>query len=311
MDESDITHNPRATLIIGCGYLGKQLARQLLTCNPDQPIFAAVRSQISARSLVPLGLRPLLLDVTQPLTLAAARAVLEPYQLDIYYMIPPGRKNAHPGPKQTVIGGIINTLNLLRELDIRKAILISSSAVYGQSENEIVSADTPPEPNNEKAKLLLEGEQLWLNHDYNYYVLRLAGLFGPKRVVGLSAISSGAPVVGNPNAMLNLIHVEDAASLLIAIIQSQTAGHIELGIGPPPLTRHNYYNMLAEMINVPAPKLLNDEAAAKQFDLNLGRLQRTSSKQLDNTITRERTGWSPVHIDLRTSIHNILSQSRK
>ena len=300
-----------AALIIGCGYLGKHLAIKLRELRPDITLFGAVRSQDSARKLAGLGVKPLLADVTQPITLAAAQPAMATQTLDAYYMVPPGRAGSHPGPEATINKGITNANKMLGGLDIRKAVLVSSTAVYGQSNGELVNAETSPNPQSERANLLYHGEQLWLNANTRNHVLRLSGIYGPKRIVGLKAVSENAPIVGNANALLNLIHVDDAVQLLLAMMQSQTAGRIELGTDGMPRQRVDYYNMLADLIAAPKPAVLDDQQAAEQLGLNLERLRRASSKRLDNTLTRERTGWSPQHTDLQQSIHEILLAARK
>src|SRR5690606_32470575 len=129
-----------------------------------------------------------------------------------------------------ILGGIAYTINALRTAkNLRRAVLTSSTAVYGQTGGERVDADTPPQPIGERAQLLVKGEGWWLESNSPAHVLRLAGLYGPGRIVGFNAVREGAPLVGDPNAMLNLIHVDDAVSLLLAMMQAPSPGLIELG----------------------------------------------------------------------------------
>ncbi|MFP4143587.1 MAG: NAD-dependent epimerase/dehydratase family protein [Phycisphaeraceae bacterium] len=293
-----------AALVVGCGYLGQRVARQLL--ERGRTVFVTTRSPGKAAKLGRLGLRPLLLDVTQPLTLASLAPAVEAEALDVVCAVPPGRTGGDPSPRQVVIEGGRAVLRKLAQANVRRAVLISSSAVYGQRRDERVSADTAPEPGGERAKLLLEGERQWLDAGAAYHVLRLAGLYGPGRIVGAAAVRQGAPVLGDPQALLNLIHVDDAADLVLAMLTSEAPGRIELGSSGNPSPRISYYQELARRLGVPEPICLDADAAAEQFGLNAERLRRSSSKSLDPGPTIARTGWEPRHPDFRAALDELL-----
>lgn len=271
-------------------------------------VYGTTRSFDNAPALVDLGVRPLVVSVTQPVTFAALRCALEAESLDVYYMIPPGRPGKHPSPRQTVLGGVAHMVRQLRHAKVRRAVLVSSSAVYGQREGQRVDADTPPQPSTERGQLLLEGERLWRDAGDAYHVVRLAGIYGPHRVVGMSAVSQNAPLVGDPQGLLNLIHADDAVALVLAIMNTEVGnlGWVELGCDGHPVPRIEYYTYLAERLMVPPPRVLDDASAAERLGLNVERLRRSSSKALDNIITCKRTGWSPRYPTFRQGLDAIL-----
>jgi len=291
-------------LIIGCGYLGRHLAARLIARGAT--VYGTTRSQAHAAQLAALGVRPLLLEVTQPVTYASLAPALEADPLDVYVMIPPGRLNGDPSTRNIVLGGTGHLLQTLKHASVRRAVMVSSSAVYGQTGGECVDADTPPAPNNPRAELLLAGERLWLDAGDAYRVLRLAGLYGPGRIIGEKALRDRAPLVGNPDALLNLIHVEDAVDLLQAVMTSEAAAHVELGCDGRPVKRLAYYLDLADRLGVPAPAVMDPQTAAAQFGMHPDRLMRTANKMLDNSVTRRRTGWSPTHADYRQGLDALL-----
>ncbi len=305
---SDPNPQPAGTaLIVGCGYLGSRLAQRLLTHGTT--VFGTTRSENNARKLASLGIRPMLLSVTQPVTYASLTPALSAKSLEVYYMIPPGRIDGSPPTRQLVLGGAAHMLKALRQANPRRAVMVSSTAVYGQSTDQPVDADTPAEPNSPRTELMLRGEQLWLEAGPGFSILRLAGLYGPGRIVGLKAVREGAPLLGNPQAMLNLIHVDDAVSLLLAMTQSASTGRIELGSDGQPTSRIEYYTYLADLIGVAPPTLMNAQTAAARFGLNADRIARSSSKALDNRPTRRRTGWQPAVSDFRSGLDGILNQA--
>ena len=83
-----------------------------------------------------------------------------------------------------------------------------------------------PHPTDMRGRSLLEAESRWLAAPIDSFVVRLAGLYGPDRIIGLAAVRDGAPIVGDPQAMLNLIHADDAATLLIAVLEAAAPARI-------------------------------------------------------------------------------------
>lgn len=236
-------------LIVGCGYLGRTLAPRLLARGVT--VFGTTRSESHAQELARLGIRPMLVSVTRPVTFAALRPAIEAPALDVFYMVPPGRPGNDPSPRNVVLGGIAHMVKQLRHARVRRAILVSSTAVYGQRGGRRVDADTPPQPNDQRGTFMLTGEQLWRDAGDAFYVVRLAGLYGPGRVIGLAAVREGSPLVGDPQALLNLIHVEDAAELLLAVATAKQPGRVELGCDGRPVLRRDYYAHLASLLGVP------------------------------------------------------------
>jgi nucleoside-diphosphate-sugar epimerase len=287
-------------LIIGCGYLGRVLARLLQ--GHGVRVSGTCRTMERAAELAALGVRPLVVSVTQPVTFAALRPALEAAALDVFYLVPPGRPGASPSPRQVVLGGVAHLVRQLRHARVRRAILTSSTAVYGNTGGERVDADSPAEPHDERGKLLLQGEGLWLDASERHHVVRLAGLYGPGRVIGLRAVRQGAPLVGNPEALLNLIHVDDAAALLLATATSPAAGRVEVGCDGHPVPRIAYYTHLATRLGIPPPSTLDDATAGVTLGLDTARLRLASSKALDNILTCRRTGWTPRYGNYRAGL---------
>ncbi|WP_428389183.1 NAD-dependent epimerase/dehydratase family protein [Mucisphaera sp.] len=297
---------PTPVLIIGCGYLGRRLAARLR--DAGHTVYATARTEAKARELARLGLHPCITNVTQPLTLTAIQPALDLPELAVAYLVPPGR--AHPGPETTVREGIANTARALRNTTITRAILTSSTAVYGQTDNSRITAATPANPAHDRGKLLLEGEHIWQSANPNAHaILRLAGLYGPDRIIGLDAIRTAAPLLGDPNALLNLIHVDDAAALLQTLLTNKSLPPAtDLAADGHPPTRIDYYTHLANRLGSPPPRILSPEQAQAELNINPKALRRAGSKHIDPSDTINRTGWQPQYPTYKAGLDHALAQ---
>jgi nucleoside-diphosphate-sugar epimerase len=291
---------PSAALVIGCGYLGRYVADQLQSRGVT--VAAIVRSDDHARSLVAEGLNAVAVDVSKPDAAGRALELLNiKTRVDVYYLIPPGMSRQRTdGDASTVLSAlnhVISSLSALSSERIGRVIVASSTGVYCQSEGECVEADTNPTPEgaavSARSQLLLDIETAWLSSSLDSRVVRLAGLYGAGRIVG-QAVREGKPIGGDPDAWLNLIHVEDAADLMIAVAKSANAHRIELGSDGSPVRRLTYYQHVAKCLGAPDVKVSASDGDG-DADLSRGKVIRrgASSKRCDNTLTCQRVGWQP------------------
>ncbi len=272
-----------ASLIVGCGFLGTRIAQRLT--DRGERVIGTTTDAAPADA----GIELLRLDVAHPPKLDL------PDELDVYYLVP--RRAGADGP-----ANVVRTIGPQR---IRRAVLASSTVVYGQ-DNAVVDADTPPAPGDDRGLMQLDAENSWLRFGDRFRVVRLAGLYGPDRLIGRRALIDGAPMVGNAHATLTLIHVEDAADLMIAVMQSDTAARVELGVDDRPAPRIEYYRHLAKRLGAGDPIALDPDQAHEILGLDADRLRRAISKCCDNTPTKQRTGWAPRYADYRAGIDQAL-----
>ncbi len=304
---------PPAALIVGCGFIGRVLAARLL--ERGVTVFGIVRSEAGGAATARIGVQPLIAPITQRLALLAAiKPVLAHDSLDLYHLVPPGRPATTADditPDQVVLEGARNILAAIANANVRRIVVASSTAVYGQTAGEHVDADTPAHAGDERSQLLIDGENLWLDRAANAHIVRFAGLYGPGRIIGLQAVRGGAPLVGDPQAWLNLIHADDAADLLLAMMTAQQPGRVELGSDGSPVRRIEYYTTLAKSIGVQPPRVVEPGDAAGTPGITADRLRRASSKQCDNVITCERTGWLPRYPHFRDGLIASFKAMRK
>lgn len=247
-------------LIIGCGYLGKRL----LALLEDQTCWFTNRSQTSyAHSF--------LLDINDESTWNNLDILSDEKALIIYCMVPPSQIDL------TLFPSFIHRVN---SLNTSRCILISSTVVYGNTDR-VVDADSDVELDSDRAKRQYQIEQDWLESNEESCVVRLAGLYGPDRIIGRNTILQGETIKGDPDGWLNLIHVDDAATLVKRIAEMDEPEIIELGCDGVPIKRKDHYAFVAETLDKPLP------------DFDIEGQERGIGRRCDNKLTIERTGWQP------------------
>lgn len=235
-------------LIAGCGYLGRRVARMWL--EQEDAVSALTRSSSRAAEFVSAGIEPVVGDVTASTTLAALPAA------DVLLFAIGFDRSAAPSKQQVYVDGLRNTLRAM-EGRVGRVLYVSSTSVYGQSDGSWVDEDSPTEPTSEGGRICLEAEDLvreWSQRtNVSALVLRLAGIYGPGRLLAkVDALRRGDPFGGLPDAWLNLIHVDDAARVLLAYSQPVQTGTV-LVCDDEPVPRRVFYSRLAEVLHAPPP----------------------------------------------------------
>ena len=156
-----------------------------------------------------------------------------------------------------------------------KVIFVSSTAIYGPSENSI-SETEEPNPTKESGIGVLAAEKIV--QDYfgnNATILRFAGLIGPDRHPG--EFLSGKIVLKNPSSPVNLIHREDCIGLINAIIEKDCFGEIINGCSSKHPKREDYYRNAAKTLGLEQP---NFETSYKEVGRKI--IDNSKSKELLN-----------------------------
>jgi nucleoside-diphosphate-sugar epimerase len=229
-----------AYLILGCGCLGRVVARRWL--DAGHPVAALTRSR--ADELRSLGIEPVIGDVTDPgLRLPAADVLLYAVGMD---------RSAGQSMREVYVGGLTNVLSALP--DVRRFVYVSSTSVYGQADGGWVDESSPTEPAEESGRVVLECERLLRERRPDAIVLRFAGIYGPGRVIRRTAVERGEALATDPDGWLNLIHVEDGASAVVAAAERGEPGATYNVADDRPATRREFYTEMAALLGTPVPQ---------------------------------------------------------
>ena len=266
----------RHSLIIGCGYLGQALVKELQL--RQLPVHATTGHKHNLHRLENMGVSVGVLNINEPDTWHIRRQK-EGGGLNIYCLVPPGQIGMDSWPAFVAH---------LQTLTLHKAILASSTVVYGRRERE-VDADSEVDIDSTRAERQYRIEEVWQRLGEVARIVRFAGLYGPGRIIGRRTVLNNERIPGQSGAWLNLIHISDAARLLLEISESQGAQTVELGCDGRPVLRCEYYGDLAKHLNCPPPVFSEHE---HEHEKKRGR-------RCSNKITIQRTGWQPQILDYK------------
>jgi nucleoside-diphosphate-sugar epimerase len=156
--------------------------------------------------------------------------------------------------RQVYVEGLRNVLDRLPPPAC--FLYVSSTSVYGQTGGEEVDENAATEPLDESGRVVLAAEALLRSRCANAVVLRLAGIYGPGRLLRQQALQAGQPLTTDPDKWLNLIHVEDGATAVAAAEQRGTPGSVYNICDGQPVQRREFYRELARQLRCPVPQFI-------------------------------------------------------
>jgi nucleoside-diphosphate-sugar epimerase len=238
-------------LIIGPGYVGLELGRQLV--GRGHEVSGLRRSGAAAGELRAAGIKPLTGDITDPASLVAL-----PASFDWVVNCVSSTHGGEEDYRRVYLQGARNLTEWLAKAPPAKFVYTSSTGVYGQNDGSLVDESTPTEPANETSRVLVETERVFLDaareRSFPAVVLRVAGIYGPGRSWYLKQFLAGeARLEGDGQRHLNMIHRDDVAGGIIAALERGTPGEIYNAVDDEPVTQRDFFAWLAGRLGRPMP----------------------------------------------------------
>ncbi len=202
------------TLILGCGFSGKAIARAFVEAG--EPVIGTTRSAAKFAGVAATGATALAFD--GKLTPEIVEAFTSATKLILSI-----------SPDQ----GGDPVLPLLTDLKtampkLRWAAYLSTVGVYGDHDGAWVDENTVCKPVSSRSIARVAAEQAWQNMfaetSVPLAILRLSGIYGPGRNQIKTALEGGARRLVKPGQMFNRIRVEDIASATLFLAQKNLGG---------------------------------------------------------------------------------------
>jgi nucleoside-diphosphate-sugar epimerase len=255
---------PTSKLIIGCGYLGMRVAERWLAAGHE--VWTVTRSESRAAEFARQGLRPIVADVLAPESFGRLPAVQS-----VLYAVGYDRSTRH-SIEEVYVDGLRNVLGAL-PAGVERFIYISSTGVYGSAAGDWVDEQSPCQPQRAGGKACLAAEELLVASRWQPQTIRLrmAGIYGPSRIPRRETLLAGEPIAAPAEGYLNLIHLHDAASIVLAADERAQPPRLYCVSDGHPAVRREYYECLARLAGAPAPKFTTpepDSPAAQRAEAN-------------------------------------------
>lgn len=290
----------RDCLIVGCGYVGRRLARRL---RPRRRVIALVRSNGTAAALEADGLETVVTDLDADLAAPAlARAV---QGSAVVYLAPP----PDAGTTDPRLARFLAALD-----DSRPAafLYMSTTGVYGDTGGSTVDESSPVSPSNDRSRRRVAAEtavRKWCDaRGVRWVVLRVPGIYGPDRLP-LERLTRREPALRpEDSGPANRIHVDDLATACFAAIERPVEGVFNVGDGDHSSTTV-FLQATAQLAGLPPPELVSlAEAPGRISPGMLAYL--VESRRVDTRRMREELGVTPRYETVAAGVEASLAEMR-
>ena len=268
--------------IVGCGYVGLELGRQLTEAGHD--VVGVRRSDEGLAAIEDAGFEAVRADVTDPDSLAAVPDVDW-----LVFAASSGGRGADAA-QRVFVDGLETTIDhfAARDEPPERLVYTSSTGVYGDHGGDFVDESTPLEPTTDKTRVLVEAErvarEVAADNGIEGTVARFAGLYGPDRY-RLERYIDGPVTEG----YLNMVHREDAAGAVAYLLTEDLArGEVVMVVDDEPVDKWAFADWLADECGVPEPEKRTNEERLAAGDLSEAARRRIlTSKRCSNQKLRD------------------------
>jgi nucleoside-diphosphate-sugar epimerase len=267
-------------LIIGCGYVGLRVARQLA---PRVQLLALTSSPERAPLLRARGITPLAGNLDQPSSLRRLAGLAT----RVVHLAPPPGENLPDWRRDP------RTLALLRALRLRglpqSLVYASTSGVYGDCQGEWASETRAVNPHTPRARRRVDAEdQVRLfgrSSGVAVHMLRIPGIYAPDREGGTprSRLLKGTPVLAPADDVYtNHIHADDLARACLAALWRGKPQRSTNASDDTQLKMGDYFDLAADLYGLPRPPRVARDSAQDALPLLLLSFM-SESRRLANT----------------------------
>lgn len=229
--------------IIGCGWLGFPLGRELV--REHWQVKGSTTSESKLKTLKLAGIEPLIIRL--PTTERIDPKIFKTQFLIID--IPPGRNNLDAiNSYAEIISQIL--MNAKEHKLIEKVFFISSTSVYGKA-LKTYNESSDIYPDGESGKAIVAAEQLIINSGIPYLILRFGGLAGPGRHPG--RFLKKWKEIKLRDQSINYLHLDDAIGVIKYLISHKIDTEIFNVVAPYHPTKKEFYGKMAQSIGLEPP----------------------------------------------------------
>ncbi len=246
---------------IGCGYIGKELSKELYKRNHF--ITATTKNPNSLEAISKISNKSMLLDGSDE---AAIFSLMEENDTLIITLISNSFKDFE--------NIFLNTARAIKSCALKqdkplKIIFISKTRIYGNHNGAWVDEAAPLYANDEDSKVLIETEKVLLSlqdQNFSICILRSPNFYGPtKEIVDLFKPTYKNVFPGHGDYFTNMVHQKDIVGASIYALDHNLEGVFNIS-DDDHHTRQDIADLICDKLNL--PKVKYDPTLANFPDCN-------------------------------------------
>ena len=270
----------KPVLILGCGYVGSEVARRLL--EDGAKVYATTRNPDRLREIEALGATIFRFDVSeaQPDLAWLNKA---PRDMRVLLSVPTLQTGA------SLVDATPRIVEMLGDRPSR-VVYLSTTGVYGSTCE--VNEDTPIAPETERQHWRVESEQAVAQGPWPSLILRPAAIYGPYRGVHRALLEGRYKLVGRGDNFVSRIHRNDVAWHSIEALASDLTGAYPVA-DEEPCTSREIAEFCTRKMKLPMP----ESVAAPEVDET-----RLTDRRVNGSFIREELGVDLYYSSYRIGI---------
>lgn len=278
-------------VIFGCGYVGAAVAARAL--REGVRVVALTRNQLKAESLRAQGVEVVVADLAEKSWHEQIRG-----RVDWVLNAVSSGGGGVDGYRHSYLGGMRSISEWARtQVRVGTLAYTSSTSVYPHDRGVVVDETAATSEANDRSRILLETEALVKacfaeNACERYFILRLAGIYGPGREHLVEQVRSGE-VAGHGEHRLNLAHRDDIAAAIWSVFRAppSIANEVFNVADDAPASKAEVAGWIANQLGLPPPRFTGAPAG--------GRRAVTPDRVIANTKLKTMLGWKPAFPSFR------------
>jgi nucleoside-diphosphate-sugar epimerase len=208
--------------------------------------------------------------------------------------------------REANVGGTQRVLDGCLDLDVAPRFVFASTVVTGDAHGAILTPDTPLPVDTAYGRTKQEGERLVLASGLPAAIVRSSHVYGPggwyaEEILARLRQPGRLSVIGSGENWWDVVHVDDVAAALVAVVEGAPDGAIYHCADDEPLTQRAFVGLSADALGVGPPRSV--PAWLARLAAGAGPVAAmTRSARSSNAKLKDELGWAPRYPTAREGV---------